>query len=224
MQSLSFAELPQGGFGGLKERRFVTDSRVFSARKHPAAAEGLHNFVYLADANCFPHGETGLHPHREIDVISIMVEGRISHAGSLQHGQNLDAGTVQVQRAGAEGFTHNEINPDDQENQMIQLWVLPDQPGEAAGYSVYQPEDGQRTRIYGGPKEQSETFYSSTLIDVINATQGQTYTQDGDFMAYTTRGDGLIAGEPVVARTLTGGSDMTFEAKTDSQLILIYGN
>ena len=126
MDVLTFDDLPQGGFAGLIERRFVTDGRVFGRSKSPGAVDGIGGFVYLADANFMPKGETGLHPHRKIDVISVMVDGRISHAGSMQHGQNLDAGTVQVQRAGGEGFSHNEINPDDSENQMIQIWVLPD--------------------------------------------------------------------------------------------------
>ena len=39
----------------------------------------------------------------------------------------MDSHHVQVQRAGGEGFSHNEINPDDIENRMIQLWVVPEQ-------------------------------------------------------------------------------------------------
>jgi redox-sensitive bicupin YhaK (pirin superfamily) len=81
-----------------------------------------------------PHGETRMHAHHEIDVISVMVKGRIAHEGSLQHGQNLSGNDVQVQRAGGEGFSHNEINPDDNWNRMLQLWVLPEVPGQTADY------------------------------------------------------------------------------------------
>ncbi len=165
MEILRYNDLPQGGFAGLLERQFVTDTRLFGDRKNPATDNGIGNFVYLADANFQPNGETGMHPHREIDVISVMVDGQIEHAGSLEHGQGLQAGMVQVQRAGAEGFTHNEINPDDSPNHMIQLWVLPDEAGEPAGYRVYSPENGSRLQIYGGSKDQSERFYSQTYID-----------------------------------------------------------
>jgi len=222
MELLKFDDLPQGGFAGLRERRFVTDSRVFGAHKDPAAAEGIGNFVYLADANFMPNGETGLHPHREIDVISVMVAGRISHAGSLEHGQNLDAGAVQIQRAGTEGFSHNEINPDDHENQMLQIWVLPDEAGEPAAYKVFHPAPGARTHVYGGSKDQQDTFYSKTSIDVANLRSGETVSQSGEAMAYLSKGSGLINDQPIAARTLVRASDIEFTPDDDSQLIIIF--
>jgi redox-sensitive bicupin YhaK (pirin superfamily) len=222
MELLRFDDLPQGGFAGLREKRFVTDSRVFGAHKNPAAVEGIGNFVYLADANFMPNGETGLHPHREIDVISVMVAGRISHAGSLEHGQNLVAGAVQIQRAGAEGFSHNEINPDDTENQMLQIWVMPDEAGEPAGYRVFQPAPGKRTHVYGGSKDQQDTFYSKTCIDVANVRSGETVSQPGEAMAYLSKGSGLINGQPLEARTLVRASDIEFTADDESQLIIIF--
>ena len=222
MDVLRFNDLHQGGFAGLIERRFVTDQRVFGTHKEPDAVDGIGNFVYLADANFLPNGATGLHPHREIDVISIMVEGRIAHEGSMQHGQGLEAGTVQVQRAGAEGFSHNEINPDGVENQMIQIWVMPDEAGEPAGYKVYQPASGERVHIYGGPRDQDDTFYSATSIDIASVRPGQTISQTGDVMGYLSKGSGTINGEAVDARTLIRTSDIEFTADTDSQFILIY--
>ena len=85
----------------------------------------------LADAKFFPNGETHLHPHKEIDVISVIAEGRISHKGTLEEGTILHVNQVQVQRAGGEGFAHNEVNPDNKENRMIQLWVTPEKSGRA---------------------------------------------------------------------------------------------
>ena len=223
MEILKFENLTQGGFAGLIERRFVMDQRVFGASKNPEAFNGLGNFVYLADANFLPKGETGMHSHKEIDVISVMVDGRVSHAGSLEHGQSLQSGAAQVQRAGAQGFSHNEINPDDSQNNMIQLWVLPDEAGEAAGYKMYEPKPGEVTHIYGGPKGRQDTFYSGTSIDVANPRVGQTIKQAGQVMAYLTRGKGTINGEQVNGRTLVrSDSGVEFVAQEDSQLILIY--
>lgn len=227
MQILRYEDLPQGGFAGLLERQFVTDFRVFGARKKPLAANGIGNFVYLADASFQPHGETGMHPHREIDVISVMVDGRVQHEGSLENGQNLEAGMVQVQRAGAEGFTHNEINPDESVNHMIQLWVLPDEAGQPAGYRVYSPKIGDRMKVYGGPKvdknlSQPEHFDSKTLIDVAIIEPGQTVEQDGEFMAYFTRGSGIANGQEVGAQTLIRDTGLEFKANSETQMILIY--
>ena len=224
MVILKFEDLPQGGFAGLRERRFLMDERVFGARKGAETFDGIGNFVYLADANFMPNGETGMHPHHEIDVISVMVDGRISHAGSLEHGQSLEAGMVQVQRAGAEGFSHNEINPENAENRMLQLWVMPDEPGEPAGYKTYSLKTGERLHIYGGPKDQSERFYSKTQIEVINLQSGQAVSHGGDVMAYLSKGSGTANGETISARTLIRDGELEFRADEAGQLILIYAH
>lgn len=224
MKTVTFDQLPQGGFAGLRERQFVTDYRLFGARKHPATANGIGNFVYLADANFMPNGETGMHPHREVDVISVMVDGRIRHAGSLEHGQEIGAGTIQVQRAGGEGFVHNEINPDGAENHMIQMWVLPDEAGEAAGYKTYAPAAGERLQIYGGPRDQHKRFHGSTAIDVANLEPGQSLSHVGEVMAYLTRGSGMANGEATGAKTLIRSDGLEFIADVETQLILVYAD
>jgi redox-sensitive bicupin YhaK (pirin superfamily) len=222
MEILTFDQLPQGGFAGLIERRFVTDRRVFRNAGSALAFDGLANFVYLADANFMPKGETTMHNHQEVDVISVMVEGRISHAGSLEHGQGLEADSAQVQRAGGEGFSHNEINPDDTMNQMVQLWVLPDEQGEAAGYKVYQPETGKLNKIYGGKKDQDQTFHSHTAIAVAPLEAGQSVEQSGEVLAYLSKGSGVINGETIKARTLVRADSISFSAAEESQLIVVY--
>ena len=70
--------LTEGGFAGLKEHRLIKDSLAFGAdSNNDGSWPGLGNFVYLADARFMPHGETRMHKHMEIDVISVMVEGNI---------------------------------------------------------------------------------------------------------------------------------------------------
>ncbi len=224
MEILTFEQLPQGGFAGLIERQFVTDRRVFRNAGNNPAFDGLGNFVYLADANFMPKGETTMHSHQELDVISVMVEGRISHAGSLEHGQSLEIGSAQVQRAGAEGFAHNEINPDGTMNHMIQLWVLPDERGEAAGYKVYQPETGKLNKIYGGKKDQDQTFHSQTAIAVAPLEAGQSIEHSGEVLAYLSKGSGVINGETIQARTLVRANSISFSAAEESQLIVVYND
>ncbi|QDO99932.1 pirin family protein [Thalassotalea sp. PS06] len=223
MDILRYADLPLGGFAGLKEKRMVTDERIFGDHKHPKAFNGIGNFVYLADANFLPFGETGMHPHREIDVISVMVDGRISHAGSMEHGQQLDAGYTQVQRAGGKGFFHNEINPDKSENQMIQLWVLPDNPGEPAGYQVFEPEVGKLQQVYGGDRTQVERFHSNTSIAVANLKAGQSISHAGAAMAYLSKGNGQFNDSKAESRSLYRvEKGIDFTALDDAQLIIIY--
>lgn len=197
MQVLSRKSLPLGGFAGLTEHRLVTDRRVFGARKAPNTFDGIGNFVYLADAQFNPRGETNMHPHKELDVISIMMTGRVSHEGSLEHGQSLHAGEVQVQRAGGEGFSHNEINPDNTKNRMLQLWVLPEEAGQPAGYKHYTlPETGV-TRIYGSKvdggsknqkQNQQQTFASKTTIDIVRLATGESVNFSEEILAYVSKG------------------------------------
>lgn len=188
MQVLRRDTLPLGGFAGLTEHRLVTDSRVFAGRKSPETWEGIGNFVYLADARYQPFGETGMHPHKEVDVISVMVEGRVAHEGSLEHGRDLLTGDVQVQRAAGEGFSHNEINPDDFRSRLLQIWVLPEEAGRPAGYKYYSPAAGEATRIYGGGKDQDETFDSQTHIDIIHLDSGDVADLPANALVYAYAG------------------------------------
>ena len=216
-------DLPLGGFAGLREHRLVTDPRVFGAHQEPGTWSGMGSFVYLADARFNPKGETRLHNHKEIDVISVMVEGRIAHQGSLEHGQGLEAYDVQAQRAGGEGFSHNEVNPDDHENRMIQIWVLPEKPGEPAGYKMYSPQWGEEIRVYGGKTDQDETLDSHTFIDVAMLRAGGKMGCGSPFMAYLTTGSGMINDDTEVkGGDLIKGESLEFEAQGECQLIVIH--
>lgn len=225
MQHLKRDSLPLGGFAGLREYRVVTDSRVFGRHKSPETAEGLGNFVYLADAQFNPHGETGMHPHHEIDVISVMMAGRVVHSGSLEHGKSLETGDVQVQRAGGEGFSHNEQNPDAHKNRMIQMWVLPDEAGQPAGYQYYSPKADSVTRIYGGSKAQSETFDSHTTLDIARLSAEQSLKLSDTALIYITEGQAECSeeGETLLATEgdLMRGQDLAITAKTTMQMIIV---
>jgi len=211
-------DLPLGGFAGLKEHRLVVDSRIGG---HDDTWDGLGNFVYLADARFLPKGETTMHAHKEIDVISVLIEGRITHEGSLEHGQSMIAGQAQAQRAGGEGFSHNEMNPDDERNRLIQLWVLPETPGELAGYKFHDLEQGKSTRIYGGSPNQNETLDSHTIIEVGLLSVGQDISRQGAFLAYITKGTGEINGKAVKDGDLVRGLDLLFKASSDDAQIII---
>jgi len=221
MEILHRDDLTEGGFAGLREHRLVMDSKVFGSSKNPDTWNGIGNFVYLADARFIPKGETHLHNHKEIDVISVIVEGRIDHKGSLEEGNELKTNQVQVQRAGGEGFAHNEVNPDDKENRMIQLWVTPENPGQPADYKLYDLRNGDMTRVYGGKSDQNDTFPSRTTIQVGLLNPEQKISVDGEFIAYVTRGKGVVNGKEVKDGDLIKGNNLTFQATQDAQLIVI---
>ncbi|WP_083714772.1 pirin family protein [Phaeobacter inhibens] len=213
--------LTEGGFAGLKEHRLVTGKKLWGDRANPDAWDGIGNFVYLADARFNPKGETTMHPHKEIDVISVMVEGRVAHQGSLEHGGSLDTNDAQVQRAGGEGFKHNEVNPDETQNRMLQLWVMPEVKGEPAGYKKFSPTWGETVRIYGGLPDHTKSFSAETTIDVAMLTAGQSIELTAPYLAYVAKGDGQFETTHLTGGDLIRGANGTFTATTDVQFILV---
>jgi len=212
MHILQRDSLTRGGFAGIKETRLIRDTRVGGDER---TIDGIGNFVYLADARYLPHGESRLHSHHEIDVITVLVEGRLTHEGSLEDGQSMRGSQVQVQRAGGEGFSHNEINPDQYRTRLLQLWVLPETAGEASGYKIYDLQENQLTRIYGGNKSQTSTFDSHTIIEVGILEKSATVTQQGEFLAYISYGEAELNGSTVKEGDLISGENIHFTVTSD---------
>ena len=220
LQVLHRDDLPLGGFAGLKEHRLIQDRRAWGWHRNDDAWDGIGNLVYLADARFLPHGETGLHPHREVDVITVIVEGQLSHQGSLGNGQHLTAPQVQIQRAGGEGFEHNECNPDATSNRIIQLWVLPDEPGQPADYRVYDPEVGKVTRVFGGDGSDTELLSSRTTIDVAMLETGQEAAFEGPLLAYLAKGRAVVNGVEIRDGDLIRGDEIVIKALEGIQWIV----
>lgn len=221
MKILNREETKRSGFAGIKENRIVTDSRLFGSRKKPEASEGYGQFIYLADANYDPMGESGMHSHEEVDIITVVLEGRVSHKGSLENGKDLDAGDVQVQRAGREGFSHNEQNPDETRNRILQIWALPEKSGLTASYKSYRPGHGL-TRLYGGKENQNKTFSSSTEVFQLSLKKGETYTFDKEVMTYLALGEATSeALEKYIEGDLSLLSETKLTANTDLLMIVI---
>ena len=214
--------LRRGGFAGLRETRLVMSPKIFRGQQESGTSPGLGRFVYLADARFLPLGETRMHPHREIDVISVMVEGRIQHEGSLEHGRELEVDDIQIQRAGGEGFTHNEVNPDDAKNRMIQLWVLPETQGGPADYKMFKSRPDERLRIYGGPDDQEETFPAKTVVEVAQVKAGDSLSQPAQSVVYITAGSGKSDKQVLREGYLIESINFTFTATQDSKLIVVY--
>lgn len=220
MQLLKKDSLHRGGFAGLKETRLIVDNKIGGQND---TWNGLGNFIYLADARFTPKGQTGMHPHKELDVISIMLEGNIEHKGSMENGKSMQANQVQAQRAGREGFVHNEINPDNVENRMLQLWVLPEKSGERASYKFHELKIDEMVRVYGGKKSQNATLDSNTIIEVGLLSKNKTVIQEGNFIAYVTGGEGILNGVPVKDGDLIRDENLNFIGLSEQvHLTIIY--
>ena len=68
------------------------------------------------------------HPHQEMEIITYVREGAITHEDSLGNKGRTVAGDVQVMSAGA-GVRHAEYNQEDELTRIFQIWILPDERG-----------------------------------------------------------------------------------------------
>jgi len=70
----------------------------------------------------------GMHPHRDMEIITVMVEGQLNHRDSMGHAEVLRAGEVQRMSAGT-GVVHSEINDGDRPCRLLQIWIEPSGEG-----------------------------------------------------------------------------------------------
>jgi hypothetical protein len=84
----------------------------------------------------------GLHPHRHMEIITVMVEGELTHRDSMGHTQTLTAGEVQVLSAGS-GILHSEVNEGQRPCRLLQIWIEP------ASRNVQPAYDQRRVALAG---------------------------------------------------------------------------
>ena len=75
----------------------------------------------------------GMHPHRDMEIITVMVDGALTHADSMGHSEVLRAGEVQRMSAGT-GIMHSEMNQTSAPCRLLQIWIEPAQRGLQPAY------------------------------------------------------------------------------------------
>ena len=80
------------------------------------------------------------HPHRDMEIFSYIVEGKLAHKDSMGNGRVLDPGQIQLMSAGS-GVTHSEFNPSPSGRvHLLQIWILPRERGLKPGYTEWHPK------------------------------------------------------------------------------------
>ena len=77
-----------------------------------------------------------MHPHSNMEILSYVVDGELSHADSMRNKQILTRGQVQYMSAGT-GVVHSEHNRGEERLRFLQIWIFPDKSGYQPNYGDY---------------------------------------------------------------------------------------
>lgn len=79
----------------------------------------------------------GAHPHKNMEVVSIPLKGKLRHGDSVANTRTITPGDVQVMSTGS-GILHSEYNGSDKEPvEFLQIWVFPDRENTPPEYNNY---------------------------------------------------------------------------------------
>ncbi|MDB5723711.1 MAG: hypothetical protein JWQ16_465 [Novosphingobium sp.] len=84
------------------------------------------------------------HPHRDMEIITYVREGAITHKDNLGNVGRTEAGDVQVMSAGT-GVTHSEYNQEDVATKIFQIWIQPSRTGEKPAWGARPFPKGERS-------------------------------------------------------------------------------
>ena len=110
-----------------------------------------------------------MHPHRDMEIVTYILEGALAHKDSMGNGSVIEAGKVQRMTAGS-GILHSEFNPSDAETtHLLQIWLFPREKGLTPGYEekvIHGAGSDGRLRLVASPdgRDGSVTIQQDTWL------------------------------------------------------------
>ena len=173
------------------------------------------------------------HPHSDMEIITYVREGAITHQDSLGNRGRTEAGDVQVMSAGS-GITHAEYNLEDETTRLFQIWIVPTTRGGNPSWGARPFPKGDRSgrfvTLASGFAEDNEALPIRTNARVLGATlrKGETaeYPLGTDRHAYLVPATGKIEINGVLANARDGiaisdTETLTVTALEDAELVMV---
>lgn len=151
--TFSFGDYYDPRHMGWSALRVINDDRV----------EGLRGF--------------GMHPHRNMEILTVMLEGELTHRDSMGHQETLRAGEYQLMSAGR-GVMHSEMNQAQEAAVLLQIWLQPDILNSEPGYQQKRFPQTSGMTLIASPegRDESLTLRQQASVWRIRAAAGESLT------------------------------------------------
>lgn len=176
----------------------------------------------------------GTHPHDNMEIITIPLEGDLEHRDSMGNTAVIREGEIQVMSAGT-GITHSEYNKNqDKDLKLLQIWLFPRERNLTPRYDQISLRDNEKTNEFyqvlsPNKDDQGVWINQDAWFHIGNFTQGNTdsYTvkkEGNGVYAFIIEGEVEINGEKLTRRDAMGIWDTeTFDLKAtaDARVLLM---
>jgi redox-sensitive bicupin YhaK (pirin superfamily) len=126
---------PFNSLGGFRNEWLNAHHHFSFGGYHDPERMGLGRLRVWNDDEVAPGTGFDPHPHRDMEIVTYIREGAITHRDNLGNEGRTEAGDVQVMHAGT-GIIHAEYNKEDVPARLFQIWIMPDNRGVAPGWGT----------------------------------------------------------------------------------------
>lgn len=222
-----FASLGAANHGWLDAHHHFSFADYYDPDRMSWGAIRVWNDDIIAPQSGFPP-----HPHADMEIITYVRSGAITHKDSLGNEGRTGAGDVQVMSAGS-GIRHAEYNLENEPTTLFQIWIIPDRKGGSPSWGAKPFPKGDRSGAWqvlaSGFADDADALPIRTDARVLGATikagESLTYEVGNNRNAYMVPATGKleIDGQTANARdgVAIGEGAITITAIEDAEIVLV---